>query len=253
MGARLTRAALAGIVVTGFISQICLPGKSMDQTSKLTWDKDIPQKHSPPPKHGRHHTPPPPPIRALTVQYRLIKRGSENVFQDTNADTVFYAGDKVKIGITPNQDGYLYIINGNQGEDGDLVFPDSRINDGQNFVRRNTEYIVPGYCPNFPDPKDCWYKMDDKDGREEFTLIFSRGAVSSLSNDAIGAGGKVAAQTIKELRSRAAREIVKYDRPKDQDVIGKGRYVIWVQNQDARDNKELIFAFNYTHRGAKEN
>jgi len=90
-----------------------------------------------------------------------------------------------------------------------------------------------------------------KDGREEFTLIFSRSAVSSLDN-AIGEGGKVSAETIRKLRARAESENIQRASPENKEVIGKGHYVIWVQNQNPRENKELIFGFGFSHRGAQE-
>src|ERR1044072_6192135 len=132
---------------------------SIAQTDKLVWDKDVSVVKRVA-KPGRNPGPRRRPVMQaplLTIQYRLIKRAEGGGFSDTSPSTVFFTGDQVKIAITPNQDGYLYIINNTQGSDGQLVFPDSRINNGLNFVKKDKEYSVPGSCPRFTNPKDCWY------------------------------------------------------------------------------------------------
>lgn len=217
------------------------------QTNKLVWDKDVATVKRVV-KPGRKPAPRRQPVMQaalLTIQYRLIKRTAGGGLGDTSPSTVFFTGDQVKIAITPNQDGYLYIINNTQGRDGQLVFPDSRINNGTNFVSKNTEYIVPGTCPRFANPKDCWYEMDDLAGREEFTLIFSRDAISSLPNETIGNGGAIKQATIQEIRNQSGQII---EETSLQKGIGTGSYVIWVKNKNRKDNEELIYTIGLSHR-----
>jgi Domain of unknown function (DUF4384) len=230
----------AGLLIApcGFISSA--------QTNKLVWDKDVETVKrvvKPGRKPGVRRRPV---MQAplLTIQYRLIKRAGSGV-SDTSPSAVFFSGDQVKIGITPNQDGYLYIIHNTQGSDGQLVFPDSRINNGTNFVSKNTEYVVPGTCPTFNNPKDCWYEMDEVVGREEFTLIFSRDVISSLPNRAIGSGGVIKQDVIRELRRQSNQDIEESSLRKG---IGAGNYVIWVKNKNIKDNEELIHTIGLSHR-----
>jgi Domain of unknown function (DUF4384) len=229
-----------------------LAGPAGAQSSKIVWDKDI-NTVKRVAKPGRRPSPRRRPViqaPLLTIQYRLIKRGEGGAFNDTSPSTVFFSGDQVKIGVTPNQDGYLYIIHNMQGRDGQLVFPDSRINDGLNFVTKNTEYIVPGSCPKLQNPRDCWYEMDEVAGREEFTLVFSRDAISSLPNRAIGDGGLIRQDVIRELRSQSSQDIEETSLRKG---VGAGNYVIWVRNRNARDNEELIYTIGLAHRGEQAN
>lgn len=222
------------------------------QTDKLVWDKDVGTVKRVV-KPGRRPGPRRRPViqaPLLTIQYRLIKRTEGGGFGDTSPSTVFFTGDQVKIGITPNQDGYLYIIHNTQGRDGQLVFPDSRINNGLNFVTKDTEYVVPGSCPRFQNPRDCWYQMDDVVGREEFTLIFSRDAISSLPNRAIGDGGLIKQEIIRELRSQSSQDIEETNLRKG---IGAGNYVIWVKNKNRNDNEELIYTVGLSHRAEQTN
>lgn len=232
--------------------QTLFSGYALAQTSKLVWDKDVDTVKRVA-KPGRKPSPRRKPVMQaplLTIQYRLVKRGERGEFIDTNPSSIFFSGDQMKIAVTPNQDGYLYILHNTQGQDGTLVFPDSRINNGQNFVRKNTEYVVPGYCPRFSDPKDCWYEMDEEAGREEFTLIFSRDAISSLPNRVISAGGAISQQVIREIRGQSNQNIEETSLPKG---IGLGQYVIWVKNKNRADNEELIYTIGVNHRSEKVN
>jgi hypothetical protein len=225
---------------------------AMAQTNKLVWDKDVATVRRVV-KPGRKAAPRRQPViqaPLLTIQYRLIKRTAGGAFGDTSPATVFFTGDQVKIAITPNQDGYLYIINNTQGRDGQLVFPDSRINNGLNFVNKNTEYAVPGTCPKFANSKDCWYEMDDVAGREEFTLIFSRDIISSLPNQAVGNGGLIKREVIQEIRNQSGQDI---EETSLRQGIGAGNYVIWVKNKNRKDNEELIYTIGLSHRAEQTN
>jgi hypothetical protein len=240
------------VVIGGLLVPTTFVGSSAAQTNKLVWDKDVAvvKRIAKPGRRPstRRQTVMQAPL--LTLQYRLIKRGEGGVSGDTSPSTVFFTGDQVKIAITPNQDGYLYIINNTQGQDGQLVFPDSRINSGMNFVNKNTEYVVPGSCPKFLNPKDCWYEMDAIAGREEFTLIFSRDAISSLPNRAIGNGGVIKQEVIREIRNQSSQDIEETSLRKG---IGSATYVIWVKNKNKKDNEELIYTVGLTHRAAQTN
>jgi hypothetical protein len=242
-----TRLIICCALALGLFLPVALVNFAAAQTNKLVWDKDV-ETVKRVAKPGRR-----PSVRRrlvmqaplLTIQYRLIKRSDRGELLDTSPSTVFFTGDQVKIAITANQDGYLYIIHNTQGQDGELVFPDSRINNGLNFISKNTEYIVPGSCPKFVNPKDCWYQMDEIAGREEFTLIFSRDAISSLPNKAIGSSGIIKENVIREIRSQSGQEVEESSLRKG---IGAGNYVIWVKNKNSRDNEELIYTIGLSHR-----
>ena len=248
----LIAVAACGLLTLATLFSSAFFGSVAAQTDKLVWDKDVSAVKRVA-KPGRKPGPRRRPVMQaplLTIQYRLIKRAEGGGFADTSPSTVFFTGDQVKIAITPNQDGYLYIIHNTQGSDGQLVFPDSRINNGLNFVNKDKEYIVPGSCPRFTNPKDCWYEMDEVAGREDFTLVFSRDAISSLPNQAIGNGGAIKQDTIREIRKQSNQNIEETSLRKG---IGAGNYVIWVKNKNRNDNEELIYTIGLAHRAEQTN
>src|SRR6185295_10515584 len=66
----------------------------------------------------------------LSLQWWVLVRGEDGAGQEANPAATFKTGDKLQIGVKTNQSGYLYIIHHTEGENGQLVFPDSRISNG---------------------------------------------------------------------------------------------------------------------------
>src|SRR6266850_5657668 len=116
----------------------------------------------------------------LTLQWHVLKRTGDDSHEEADTTREFQTGDRLKLAITTNQNGYLYIINQPHGKDGMLLFPDLRINKGMNYVVKDKEYMVPSYCPDFDDPKDCWFQMVPPAGTETLLVIFSRDKITTL-------------------------------------------------------------------------
>lgn len=248
---RLRKAVLMGMLIAGLVVPVFFPGPAAAQIDKTTWSKpQVPVSRPAAPRRKVPRREPQAPL--LTMQWRVQKRLKGGMPQDTSPRAVFYPGDQVRLGITPNQDGYLYIILNTQGRDGRLIFPDSRINNGENKVVKNREYVVPLYCPGLAeqegrpqDAKDCWWTMDENPGLEEFTMIFSRDAATGLPADILGAGGTIRNADILKLRADADdKDIKETSFPQG---IGSGRYVIWVQNTNSKENEKLIFTIPLAH------
>jgi hypothetical protein len=168
-------------------------GVAKAQESATTWDKprEIQAPSTPKPRRKRRATRKI--VRRgqqaveqapfLTVQYRLLKFKEGAPPVELPAQAVLHPGDLLRLAVTPNQDGFLYIIHQNEGEDGQIVFPDSRVNDGQNFVAKNREFALPPACAPVDSP-DCWYKVTPSAKAEFFIVVFSRDQITDLPNQA---------------------------------------------------------------------
>src|SRR4030095_15247321 len=134
----------------------------------------------------------------LTLQWRLLKRGNGNVQEEADPAQVFHNEDQLKLAVTINQNGYLYVVHQMNNGDGRLVFPDPRSNEGRNEVQKDKEYVVPSYCPSFPDPNDCWWEMAPPTGRENFIVVFSRDEFEKLPRRVALSDGEYEYPTIKK-------------------------------------------------------
>ena len=204
-------------------------------------DKPNRQRTRPPSKTGTQRA------ALLTLQWHLLKQVSDTKQAEANPTQEFQTGDRLKIAITVNQSGYLYILNQPEGKDGVLLFPDLRISNGQNYVVKNREYVIPSYCPEFDDPKDCWFKMAPPAGTETLVVIFSREKITTLPNE-------IAQPNLKVERSRIEQLIAGSEQTVKQ-VTGRltipGRppvqYGTRAQNVNPRDNEELIATIELRH------
>ncbi|HEU4391117.1 MAG TPA: DUF4384 domain-containing protein [Blastocatellia bacterium] len=221
--------------------------------SSNVWTKEVTIPNTKP-KTGRVRVQPRPrksPL--LTLEWRVLKRADDGNGFEVNPGGVFQSQDLWRLAIKPNQPGYLYVIHQTGDEDGQIVFPNSRIDNGRNYVAPNKEYLIPAYCPESREhPYDCWWEMDDQPGREILTLIFSRDMITSLPNEAVGAGGVVKRAVLEEVKrnSIGARFIKRTSKPglDPKQGGGAGRYVTWVTNTNIRDNDELIETVVLNHR-----
>lgn len=183
----------------------------------------------------------------LTVQWRLFERGDGNIPQEVDPTKTFQNGAQLKLAITANQNGYLYIVNQPEGKDAVLLFPDLRINKGLNHVLKDREYIIPSYCPAYTDPKDCWFEMSPPAGTERMIVILSRDKFTTLPNRIAKPYSVVPRSVVEQLISSSAQTIDKGTGALEIPGKKAALYATRVQNTNPKDNEELITKIELTH------
>jgi hypothetical protein len=174
-------------------------------------------------------------------------RADGNVHQPADSTLVFKTGDQLKLNITTNQDGYLYIINQTAGQPGVVIFPDPRINDGRNEVKKNTDYVLPSYCPSVSDSNDCWWEMAPPAGTEELIVIFSRDRITTLPSELAKAGETVDEQIINDLKAKSRQTVIQESGLLSIPGRAPVQFATRVQNTNRKDNEELITTIRLKH------
>ncbi len=148
----------------------------------------------------RPSAPPTPVLQPLSVQYRVFKVNPNNTQVEVSPLTVFNPGDRVRFAVKANQELFLYVIE-QKGADrnGRIFLPDSVINNGQNLLAKDTEFIVPSNCTSNPTAFGCFYEVDALAGQEYFTFVFSRSPTLSLSNDPSDTGTEIKPQILRQF------------------------------------------------------
>lgn len=216
------------------------PNKKKGAESPNVWTNETMIRR--PRKPGRR------PLKAplLTLEYRILKEAENGAAVETSPNAVFYTGDRLQLRIKTNQDGYLHIIQGNDGKDGEMIFPDSRINNGENSVMKNKELIVPFKCASTR-KDDCWYQFGPTAGREIFTVIFSREANPEEISRIDRRDGVVKWRDIAAIKENARTPTSRPNLSPKQGG-GAGRYIQWVTNLDKGNNEELIKKVMLNHK-----
>jgi hypothetical protein len=224
------------------------------QESSTTWDKPQQVERKAKPKRVYRPTPK---VKArpkvqlaplLTVQYRVVIKRPDGSEGESSVASVFHPGDRLRLGVTANQDGFLYVIYQKENQDGLIMFPDSRVNHGENYVNKNQEFILPPVnCP-VPDASECWYKVTNDPIKEFFIVVFSRDQIVDLpnqpqANDAVKSAlssGILKKEVIDSyIQSARLQDYKIYSRPAKATSPGS-RYAIWVTNTNRADNEDII-------------
>lgn len=91
----------------------------------------------------------------------LVQPGSGNVKRVSN-DRVFRSGDRIRIHIIPNSDGYLNILH--KGSTGAMqLIPVSKTENG--MVKMGMDYVIPS--------DGGWLRFDQNPGKESLQLVFA--------------------------------------------------------------------------------
>ncbi len=119
------------------------------------------------------------PRPALGLRYTILKKSGDQPVE-VGPGTVFHAGDRIRLAVEANDDGYLYVVN--QGSSGTwkLLFPSAEIKDGDNRIQKRVRYEIPsGYT----------FTFDEQAGEEKLFIVLSRrpepdleGLIYSLGN-----------------------------------------------------------------------
>lgn len=244
-------------VVSGallFLLMTC-PVPELGQRSETTWDKPQQVQRQIKPKrvyrpHRKYRMRPRVETAPLlTVQYRVLIKRTDGSEGESSLASVFHTGDRLRLGVTANQDGFLYVVYQKEGEDGQIMFPDSRVNHGENYVTNNEEFILPPInCP-LPDPDQCWYQVTDDPTQEYFIIVFSRDQITDLPNSAgrpsdaikkVLVSGVVKKDIIEDyIRSARVQDYKIYGRPRRSNTPAS-RYAVWITNTNRQDNEEII-------------
>ena len=169
MSSKLFSLTLVTLLVCGCIAQTFISAVPVAADSgSYFWDEPVKIKQPAKPKAGRVRTAARPKADSkgeelaplLTLKYNLLQRASGGDGRPVDAaQTAFDVGNQFRLALTPNQHGYLYVIhhsvdnNNNIVDQPHIIFPSPRINNGRNEVKKDEQYVVPKFCPEFDDPK----------------------------------------------------------------------------------------------------
>jgi len=100
----------------------------------------------------------------LGLRYTILKRTGDQQ-AEVNSDTVFHAGDRIRLAVEANDDGYLYVVNRGSSGTWKVLFPSPEIKNGDNRIQRLANYDIPsGYT----------FTFDEQGGEEKLFVVLSR-------------------------------------------------------------------------------
>jgi hypothetical protein len=114
----------------------------------------------------------PRPARPIGLGCTLFKRGPRDTAVRVSARREFRAGDAVRFMIESNISGYLYVFHVENDGPAKMIFPDARLQGGNNFVQAHVPREVPSSREE--DPEFRWFHFNQSVAIERFYHIVTR-------------------------------------------------------------------------------
>jgi hypothetical protein len=177
------------------------------------------------------------PHPALGLRYAILKKTSDGQAEVTT-DTVFHAGNRIRLEVETNDDGFLYVVNRGSSGTWKVLFPSAEVKGGDNRIQHRVRYQIPsGYT----------FTFDELPGEEKLFIVLSRqpepdleGLIYSLGQNT---GAPAEAQKPKMLLVSAAfgNDVI----DKLRDAYTRDLIVEKVDDEQAGPKKETaVYAVN---------
>lgn len=165
------------IVLGALLSGLLFAARAQDQPNEtsargffLKTRKDnpltSPAKKRPPPRHKTA-----PPTYPLGLGYSLYQRDAEG--RPVRVETKdFRAGDALRLVIEANAAGYLYVFGTTNGAEPTMIFPNVRLNEGDNRIKAHVPYEIPSSTE--ANPRRRWFEFSGGNATEQVYLIITR-------------------------------------------------------------------------------
>jgi hypothetical protein len=102
----------------------------------------------------------------------LFTRDSNGLAVRVDPEHVFRKGDRVRVLLETNTDGFLYIFN--QTNDGPviMIYPDAQLDEAGNYIKAHVPWEIPTSAAD--DERLRWLVFDDVAGTERLFFVLTR-------------------------------------------------------------------------------
>ena len=90
----------------------------------------------------------------------------------------FHSGDRVRISLEPNVDGYLYVFHTEGAGQPEMIYPDPRLDEGENWIEAHVPMEVPSSEQS--DERYHWFVFDNNPATERLYVVVTRRPLPSV-------------------------------------------------------------------------
>jgi hypothetical protein len=114
----------------------------------------------------------------IGLGYTLYMRNSMGDAMRVDPEREFRAGDRIRLSMEANTDGYLYVFHTENDGPPTLIFPDARLNEGDNTIDAHVPYEVPS--PFESNESLRWFVFDENPARERLYIVVTREPIPGI-------------------------------------------------------------------------
>ncbi len=111
----------------------------------------------------------------------LFGRDSNGMAVRVEPDRVFHKGDRVRILLETNADGYLYIFNRTNDGPPVMIYPAAELDEGGNYLQAHVPFEIP--ASDAADERLRWFAFDENTGTEKVFFVFSREPLNGVPTE----------------------------------------------------------------------
>ena len=108
----------------------------------------------------------------------LFMRDSNGLAVRTDPDRVFRSGDRVRVLLETNADGYLYIFNTTNDGPPVMIYPDAQLDEGGNYIQAHVPFEIPS--SQAAEERLRWFAFDEAGGTERVFFVFTREPLNGI-------------------------------------------------------------------------
>lgn len=122
------------------------------------------------------------PAQAIGLGYTLFMRDPNGRSVRTEPGREFHNGDRVRISLEPNVDGYLYVFHTEGNGPAEMIYPDARLDGGENWIEAHVPMEVPS--SEETDERLRWFTFYGDPGIERLYVVVTRKPLPSVPTGA---------------------------------------------------------------------
>src|ERR1044072_8960625 len=119
--------------------------------------------------------------RRIGLGVTLFMRDSNGLAVRTDPDHVFRKGDRVRVLLETNTDGYLYILNTTDDGAATMIYPDADLDEAGNYLQAHVPFEIPTSLAT--EERLRWFAFDENAGTERLFLVFTREPLGGIPID----------------------------------------------------------------------
>jgi hypothetical protein len=122
------------------------------------------------------------PSQAIGLGYTLFMRDSTGRAVRVEPGHEFHSGDRVRISLEPSIDGYLYVFHTEGDGQPEMIYPDARLEEGENWIEAHVPMEVPSSGQT--DERYHWFVFDNNPAVERLYVVITRQPLPSVPTGA---------------------------------------------------------------------
>jgi hypothetical protein len=197
----------------------------------------------------------------LGLRYSLLKQVGNNETVEVDPYAVFHSGDRIRLSIQANDNGYLYIVVRGSSGKWSLLFPSKEIQGGNNTVEKGGRYEIP--------LAGVWFRFDEHPGEEKLFIVLSRQAepdlerlVQSLRGDAKSSSSPESSisstdsgsiqvvddAVVGKIRGQVSTRDIVFEKVDDKTTGEKKEKAVYVVNKTGSADSRVVVDVSLNHQ-----